>query len=138
MEDINRRIAPDLITELSPCEIFVFGSNLKGQHAGGAARAAYKKFGAVWGVGVGPTGQCYAIPTMHGGLDAIKPYVDQFVEYAQTHPMNRFLLTRIGCGIAGFKDKEMAPLFSAVLDLPNVAIPRAWIPYMIGAQFHCN
>jgi hypothetical protein len=132
MERINRRISPDFITELSQCEIFVFGSNLEGQHAGGAARIAYEKFGAVWGIGVGPTGRSYAIPTMHGGLDAIKPYIDQFVEYAKTHPMNRFLLTRIGCGIAGFKDADMAPLFSAVLAIPNVAIPRAWIPYMIS------
>jgi hypothetical protein len=100
-------------------------------HGGGAARIAYEKFGAVWGVGVGPTGRCYAIPTMHGGVDAIKPYVDQFVEYAKTHPMNRFLLTRIGCGIAGFKDAEIAPLFSAVMEIPNVAVPKAWLPYMV-------
>jgi hypothetical protein len=130
MERINRRIAPDYITELSQCEIFVFGSNIEGQHIGGAARIAHEKFGAIWGVGVGPTGRSYAIPTMHGDLGAIKPYVDQFVEYAKNHPLNRFLLTRIGCGIAGFKDEDMAPLFSAVLDIPNVAIPKAWIPYM--------
>jgi hypothetical protein len=130
MERINRRIAPKFITELSQCEIFVFGSNLEGQHAGGAARIAHEKFGAVWGVGVGPTGRSYAIPTMHGGVDAIKPYVDQFVEYAKTHPLNRFLLTRIGCGIAGFTDREMAPLFRNVLALPNVAIPAAWVPYI--------
>jgi hypothetical protein len=68
---------------------------------------------------------------MHGDVDAIKPYVDQFVEYAKTHPMNRFLLTRIGCGIAGFTDEEMAPLFHKVLALPNVAIPAAWLPYLI-------
>jgi hypothetical protein len=132
MERINRRIAPDFITELSQCEIFVFGSNLEGQHAGGAAHIANEKFGAVWGVGVGPTGRSYAIPTMHGGLDVIKPYVDQFVEYAKSHPLNRFLLTRIGCGIAGFKDRDMAPLFSAVLEIPNVAVPKAWLPYMIS------
>lgn len=130
MERINRRIAPDFITELSQCEIFVFGSNLEGQHAGGAARIANEKFGAVWGVGVGPIGRSYAIPTMHGGLDVIKPYVDQFVEYAKNHPLNRFLLTRIGCGIAGFKDRDMAPLFRNVLALPNVAIPAAWVPYI--------
>jgi hypothetical protein len=132
MERINRRIAPDFITELSQCEIFVFGSNLEGQHAGGAARIAHEKFGAVWGVGVGPIGRSYAIPTMHGGLDVIKPYVDQFVEYAKNHPLNRFLLTRIGCGIAGFNDSDMAPLFSAVLEIPNVAVPKAWLPYMIS------
>ena len=85
--------------------MFVFGSNLQGHHTGGAARYAYKHFGAEWGVGIGPTGQCYAIPTMHGGVDDIRPYVEDFVKYAKSHPLNRFLLTRIGCGIAGFSDK---------------------------------
>ena len=59
MEIKTKRIAPDHITELSKCEIFVFGSNLEGQHAGGAARFAYDKFGAEWGNGVGPQGRCY-------------------------------------------------------------------------------
>jgi hypothetical protein len=134
MERMNRRIAPHFITELSQCEIFVFGSNLEGYHGGGAARIAHEKFGAVWGVGVGPTGRSYAIPTMHGGLDAIKPYVDQFVEYAKTHPMNRFLLTRIGCGIAGFQDREMVPLFAKAWDLPNVAFPEVWLPYLMEVR----
>lgn len=121
------RISPKFINELSRCEIFVFGSNLNGQHYGGAARIAYEKFGAEWGVGVGPTGQTYAIPTMHGGVDAIKPYVDDFIEYARLHPNNRFLLTRIGCGIAGFTNKEMAPLFADALKLPNVNFPLDWM-----------
>jgi hypothetical protein len=72
---------------------------------------------------------------MHGGLDAIKPYVDQFVEYAKTHPMNRFLLTRVGCGIAGFKDRDMANLFKDVYDVPNIAVPKIWLPYIIPIQF---
>ena len=63
---------------------------------------------------------------MHGPLSEIKPYVDDFVEYARQHPMNRFLLTRIGCGIAGFKDKDMAPLFKDALELPNVSFPNEW------------
>ena len=126
MQKIHKRLAPDNITELSQCEIFVFGSNLEGQHMGGAARYAYDHFGAEWGNGVGPQGQCYAIPTMHGPLSEIKPYVDDFIEYARQHPMNRFLLTRIGCGIAGFKDKDMAPLFKEALKLPNVSFPNEW------------
>jgi hypothetical protein len=125
-----KRFTPNTISELSKCEIFVFGSNLMGQHAGGAARTAYRKFGAKWGVGVGPTGQSYAIPTMHGGLDVIQPYVDQFIEYAKTHPMNRFLVTRVGCGIAGFKDDEMAPMFAAASHLPNVSLPENWWQYI--------
>lgn len=132
MQKINKRIAPNHITELSECEIFVFGSNLEGQHMGGAARYAYDHFGAEWGNGVGPQGRCYAIPTMHGPLSAIKPYVDDFIEYARQHPMNRFLLTRIGCGIAGFKDEKMAPLFLEAFKLPNVSFPDEWIIQLIN------
>lgn len=124
---MSNRTTPNNVTELSGCEIFVFGSNLEGQHFGGAARTAYEKFGAEWGVGDGPTGKCYAIPTMHGGVDDIKPYVDKFLQYAKDHPMNRFLVTRIGCGIAGFKDKEIAPLFLEALRIPNVTLPKKWI-----------
>lgn len=120
-----------MITELSECEIFVFGSNLAGQHGGGAARMAYRHFGAEWGVGVGLTGKCYAIPTMHGGLDAIRPYVDDFIRYAKEHPNNRFLLTRVGCGIAGFKDRDMAELFKEALEIPNITIPKEWLPTML-------
>ena len=126
----HKRFTPDKVERLSNCEIFVFGSNLEGRHMGGAARFAYEKFGAEWGVGDGPTGQCYAIPTMHGGLEDIRPYAEKFIAYAKAHPMNRFLLTRVGCGIAGFKDSDMAQLFEDVLDIPNIAYPRQWMPYM--------
>ena len=132
MQKIHKRLAPNHITELSKCEIFVFGSNLEGQHMGGAARYAYDHFGAEWGNGAGPQGRCYAIPTMHGPLSAIKPYVDDFIEYARQHPMNRFLLTRVGCGIAGFKDKDMAPLFLEAFKLPNVSFPDEWIIQLIN------
>lgn len=121
---------PMRITELSRCEVFVFGSNLLGYHGGGAARTAMDKFGAEWGVGVGPTGQCYAIPTMQGGVESIEPYVDEFLEYAKNHPDNRFLVTRIGCGIAGFNDIEIAPLFMKAVTLPNVALPKSWWDYL--------
>lgn len=128
---INRkRFIPDWVEHLSKCEVFVFGSNIEGMHMGGAARVAYEKFGAEWGVGDGPTGRCYAIPTMHGGLEAIRPYAEKFIAYAKTHPMNRFLLTRVGCGIAGFKDYDIAQLFEEGLDVPNIAYPRQWLPYM--------
>ena len=121
------RITPERITKLSMCDVFVFGSNLEGRHHGGAARMAHDHFGAKWGVGVGPTGKCYAIPTMHGGVESIKPYVTDFVEYVRKHPENRLLVTRIGCGIAGFKDNEIAPLFKEVKDTPNVCLPREWL-----------
>lgn len=119
-------ITPDFITRLEPNEIFVFGSNLAGMHGGGAARIAYEQFGAQWGVGVGRTGQCYAIPTMQGGVETIHPYVDEFTHYAKQHPELTFLVTRIGCGIAGFTDEQIAPLFIAAHDLPNVALPEGW------------
>lgn len=123
----ERRYTPENISSLAENEIFVFGSNLGGQHGGGAAAAAIRYFGAVWGQGVGMQGQCYAIPTMHGGVDAILPYVDEFIQYAKGHPDLTFLVTRIGCGIAGFKDEQMAPLFAAALDLPNVVLPKTFV-----------
>ena len=119
--------SPYRIDTLGEHEVFVFGSNLAGQHGGGAARHAYNKFGAEWGVGVGMTGQCYAIPTMHGGVEDIRPYVDDFVAYAKAHPELTFLVTRIGCGIAGFRDEDMAPLFVSTTALENVALPARWI-----------
>ena len=123
---MNKLTTPDYITSLQPNEIFVFGSNLQGAHGGGAARIAYEKFGAEWGVGVGRTGQCYAIPTMQGGVETIRPYVDEFIRYAQQNPDLIFLVTRIGCGIAGFTDEQISPLFEAAHDLPNVALPDGW------------
>lgn len=134
MKKANKKLVEGFITKLSRCEIFVFGSNLGGFHGGGAAKIAYEKFGAVWGQGMGPQGQCYAIPTMHGPLSGIKPYVDEFLQYAKAHPMNRFLLTRVGCGIAGFKDDDMAPLFAEALNIPNIAVPVEWLPSMV---YHC-
>ena len=123
----ERRYTPENISSLAENEIFVFGSNLQGSHGGGAAAAAVRYFGAVWGQGVGMQGQCYAIPTMHGGVDAIRPYVDEFIDYAIQHPELTFLVTRIGCGIAGFRDAEMAPLFAQALDLSNVVLPKTFV-----------
>lgn len=118
---------PDFITELKPREVFVFGSNKDGFHAGGAARIAVQKFGAIWGQGVGLQGQSYAIPTMQGGVDTIKPYVDEFIAFAKSHEELFFWVTRIGCGIAGFKDSDIAPLFKEAMNLPNVALPESFV-----------
>ena len=120
---------PNFISELKQDEVFVFGSNLRGMHAGGAARAAFGKFGAVWGQGVGLQGQSYAIPTMQGGVETIKPYVDQFIAFAKEHQELFFFVTRIGCGIAGFKDEEIAPLFIDAIALPNVCLPKSFFSY---------
>lgn len=119
-------VTPEFITHLKENEIFVFGSNLQGMHGGGAARMAYERFGAIMGQGVGLQGQCYAIPTMHGGVEAIRPYVDEFIAFAQQHTELTFLVTRVGCGIAGFRDEEIAPLFADAHLLPNVALPQGW------------
>lgn len=115
---------PVFITELKPNEIFVFGSNLQGAHGGGAAYIAHEKFGAIWGHGVGLQGQSYAIPTMQGGVETIEPYVKEFIRFAKEHPEYTYLVTRIGCGIAGFTPKEIAPLFYHAMDVKNIILPE--------------
>lgn len=123
---VQKRYTPEHINYLEENEIFVFGSNLQGWHGGGAAAAAHMWFGAIWGCGVGIQGQSYAIPTMHGGVKEIKPFVDEFIVYAKEHPELTFLVTRIGCGIAGFKDDEIAPLFREAKDMGNVILPESF------------
>ena len=123
----NREYTPERIIELKSNEIFVFGSNLAGAHGGGAARLAYNRFGAIWGQGVGLQGKSYAIPTMQGGVETIKPYVDEFIEFTTNHPEYKFLVTRIGCGIAGFSADEIAPLFMKAIDLENVILPQDFV-----------
>ena len=125
-EGQQKRTTPEFITELQPNEIFVFGSNLKGMHGGGAAYIAYRKFGAIMGQGVGLQGQSYAIPTMQGGVETIRPYVDEFIAFAKEHPTLTFLVTRIGCGIAGFTDDEISPLFEKAHDVENIVLPPGW------------
>ena len=120
------RFTPGKISTLRPDEVFVFGSNLKGMHGGGAALAAWRHFGAKLGQGVGLQGQSYAIPTMQGGPETIRPYVDEFIEFARQHRELVFYVTRIGCGIAGFRDEEIAPLFAQAVELDNVILPRSF------------
>lgn len=122
----NKRITPEYITSLRPNEIFVFGSNLQGIHAGGAARAARLRFGAVMGQGIGLQGQSYAIPTMQGGVETIRPYVDEFIAFAKAHPEWNFLVTPIGCGIAGFEPEDIAPLFIAAKHIENICLPNSF------------
>lgn len=123
-------VTPELIEELKLNEVFVFGSNLAGRHNGGAARTARKKFGAIQGQGVGSQGQSYAIPTMHGGVEDIQPYVDEFINFAKNNNNLHFYVTKIGCGIAGFKIEEIAPLFSKCIDMNNVSLPIEFINYI--------
>jgi hypothetical protein len=123
---MSREYTPENITELGPDDIFVFGSNLQGMHGGGAARVARQRFGAIMGQGVGLQGQSYAIPTMQGGVETIKPYVDEFINLAREWDQNTFYVTRIGCGIAGFTDEQIAPLFDEAYDLYNVRLPKSF------------
>ena len=123
----NREFTPERITQLKENEIFVFGSNLAGAHGGGAARIAAVHFGAIMGQGVGLQGQSYAIPTMQGGVETIRPYVDEFIEFAIAHKEYKFLVTRIGCGIAGFRAREIAPLFAAALEVDNIILPEDFV-----------
>lgn len=110
--------------------IFVFGSNLSGLHYGGAAAAAHETYGAQWGIAVGRTGRCYAIPTVErhvrGALPmvVIRGAVEVFLHHAATHPEDQFFVTRVGCGLAGYKDADIAPLFR---DAPlNCSLPDPW------------
>lgn len=120
---------PENITELQPDDVFCFGSNALGEHYGGAARYAYDHFGAIWGRGEGIQGQSYAIPTLS---KAMKPYsismleriTGTFIYYAKQHPEKTFLLTKVGCGIAGFSEAEIAPLFKYAPR--NVVKPERW------------
>ena len=122
----TERITPRWIEHLKENEIFVFGSNLAGMHGGGAARIARLHFGAVMGKGVGLQGQSYAIPTMQGGVDTIRPYVDDFIAFAKQHPDQHFLVTPIGCGIAGFEPEDIAPLFEEAKEIKNISLPESF------------
>lgn len=132
-ENGRARYTPEFITELADDEVFVFGSNLRGLHGGGAAATAHRCFGAIWGQGVGLQGQSYGIPTMHGGVEKIKPYVDEFIAFAKEHKELRFLVTKIGCGIAGFREEEMAPLFADAIGLKNVVLPKVFVSIIESA-----
>lgn len=111
---------PENVTALGENEILTFGSNCDGLHAGGAARVAYERFGAVWGQGEGLQGDCYAIPTMEG-FEALSAAVGRFLDYATAHPGLTFLVTKVGTGIAGYDVADVAPLF--VGHSPNVVLP---------------
>lgn len=113
--------------------IFVFGSNLAGIHGAGAARYAAQHLGAEMGVGRGRTGQCYALPTKGSRiqcmpLEFIKQSVDGFLNHAAAHPGDEFKVTRVGCGLGGYKDKDIAPLF---INAPsNCYFDNAWSLYL--------
>jgi len=130
-DNIFKKGTPDNISSLQENEIFVFGSNEAGIHGAGAAALANIKFGAAWGVGAGATGQCYAIPTKDCHLKTlpllrIEVYIDAFLQYAAKYPHKTFLLTKIGCGLAGYSEKDIAALFKNKLLPINVTFPQSF------------
>ena len=123
------RFTPDNITKLGPYEIFVFGSNEAGIHGAGAARVANKIFGAEFGKGFGRTGQTYAIPTKDHmirtlPLNKIKKYVGNFIEESKNYSYLTFLVTEIGCGLAGYSPREIAPFFIGAPE--NIILPESF------------
>ena len=134
MEKQNR-FTPEIISALETNDIFVFGSNLAGMHGGGAARTALK-WGAIMGRGTGLQGRTYAIPTMFRTVAEIKPYVVDFLDFAKNHPEYRFLVTRIGCGIAGFSVGEIAGLFKPVVtdNITNIFLPEDFVTFILSQE----
>jgi hypothetical protein len=130
----GNRVTPENIRSLAENEIFVFGSNAEGHHGGGAAAFAMQEFGAVWGQGEGLQGRSYAIPTMEG-LKKLSAAVDRFTKFAHKHPELRFLVTRVGCGIAGYSVDQIAPLFRNCVYLENVALPEDFW-HMLGLKMN--
>lgn len=127
------RYSPDRITNLKENEIFVFGSNLAGIHGAGAAKLALQKFGAILYQGVGLQGKSYAIPTKDQkiqtlSLDQISGYVDDFIAFAKANSHLIFLVSAIGCGLAGYKEEQVAPLFKQVKDehISNILLPKSF------------
>lgn len=123
------RITEDRITTLKPNEIFVFGSNTAGRHGAGAAKTAMG-WGASYGQGEGLQGKTYGIPTVNAAItnklnvNKIAKYVDTFIQFAKDHPEMVFLVSEIGCGLAGWTVKDMAPLFKGAVDVPNIHLPK--------------
>lgn len=128
------RITPQNIESINKDEIFVFGSNLSGMHGAGAAKAALN-FGAVYGKAAGLQGNTYAIPTvgvfarnpLH--ISVVKKMVEEFTIVALEHPYLTFFVTEIGCGLAGFKVEDIAPMFKDCKFLPNVYLPESFWNY---------
>lgn len=131
MEEKNNVYTPDYIDTLLSNQIFVFGSNALGYHTGGASGTARKKFGAVWGQPEGLQGQSYAIPVDFGkGVrkdPEVKTAIDRFIDFAKAHNELFFFVTRVGCGIAGYHDEEMAQFFREALNLNNVCLPKSFV-----------
>ena len=131
-EASKQQYTQENIKSLKPGEIFVFGSNLSGIHGSGSAKMAYTKFGAKYGVGIGMTGQAYALPTKDKNINTlplsrIKKYVDDLHNFVLNHQSKHFIITRVGCGKAGYSDKDIGPLFKKFIGLTNVSLPKSFV-----------
>ena len=137
-EQNNKGFTPDYINILLPNQIFVFGSNALGYHTGGASGTARKMFGAVWGQAEGLQGQSYAIPVDFGkGIrkdTEVKASVDKFIAFAKENEKLFFFVTRIGCGIGGYSDEEMAQFFKAALEVKNICLPKSFVNALKGGE----
>ena len=129
---------PDYIDRLLPNQIFVFGSNTLGYHTGGASGTARKKFGAIWGQAEGLQGQSYAIPVDFGkGIrkdTEVKSSVEKFIAFAKQNEKLFFFVTRIGCGLGGYRDDEMAQFFKNALDVKNICLPKSFVDALKGGE----
>lgn len=134
MKYANSEFTPSNIRKLKENEIFVFGSNLQGMHLGGAAATALISFGAVYGQGVGLQGRSYAIPTMLGSTEELRPYVSEFIAFAASRPDLKFFLTEVGCGIAGFSKEQIALLFKDALGVRNIIMPESFVRILEAAE----
>lgn len=121
-EYYGERVTPERITSLNENQIYVFGSNSLGRHSHGSAKYAASHFGAVNGQAEGLQGQSYAIVTTCS-LEELRMGVNRFVEFARQNPDKQFLVTKIGCGAAGYSVPDIAPLFDACIELENVSLP---------------
>ena len=129
---------PDYIDRLLPNQIFVFGSNTLGYHTGGASGMARKRFGAVWGLAKGLQGQSYAIPVDFGkGIrkdTEVKASVERFIAFARENEKLFFFVTRVGCGLGGYRDDEMAQFFKDALDVKNICLPKSFVDALRGGE----
>lgn len=132
MINYEDRITPENIDRLYGNEVFVFGSNESGIHGAGAAHLAWERFGAKYGVGFGLTGRSFALPTKSWfirdtlSLEDIEFYVNRFISFAEYNPDSTFLVTQIGCGLAGYSPTEIAPLFKNATEIENIFLPEVF------------
>lgn len=132
IDEIDKEgLSPEWIESLDENEIFVFGSNIFGYHDGGASEQAMCRFGAVYGKPQGIQGQSYAIITDGVSYSDIMSYVIEFLKYAEMHPEQKFLVTKLGCGTAGYHESQIAPLFTRAVQIPNILLPRDFMKYLL-------